>query len=255
MKVQLVSHTPDILKQLYLSYRIDYSADKPSEIVIPDEDTIKEFITKRFKTGHLSPLYQIHLYFTVEGISRAASHQIVRHHVGVDFEQQSQRYVNMTDAGLEYVEPPSFGKNARFFDGTRAAGHAYEKAIEEGVPQEDARYLLPNAATTNIKISFNFAALQHFCDLRLCTQAQWEIRKIAAAMRAEVLKNSETSFLGKYLGIKCQSFRMGYCDESKPTYKKCPIALKVVHKSDIVFLNEEWNSKSKEERLQKIKSM
>lgn len=249
MKVILQNHTPDIIKSLYLSYRIDYSSDKPSEIVYPTEEKMLEFIEKRFETGHLSPLYQIHLYFTVEGISRVCSHQLVRHTVGTDFEQQSQRYasVDMADG----IVPPKIAKNKAseivFKDiGYMTSDLTFKGLVaRDGIEQEDARYILPGGAPTNIKISMNYAALQHFCDLRTCHAAQWEIRELANRMIVEVRKNPETKFLGKFLGPKCMLYRQMYCDESRAQYNKCPISKHVPHRSDIIEFAEVFKHKTR----------
>ena len=68
------------------------------------------------------------------------------------------------------------------------AGQLYQKMVEAGIPTEDARFLLPNATNTNFKITVNFAELLHICDQRLCTRAQWEFRRVAALMRAEIVR-------------------------------------------------------------------
>src|SRR5207249_816763 len=80
-----------------------------------------------------------------------------------------------------------------------------------GIPAEDARFVLPNAAPTNFQIMVNFAELLHIGDLRLCTRAQWEIRRMIARMRAELMR--KVPELAKYMQPKCGEKRMGYCDE------------------------------------------
>ncbi len=104
--------------------------------------------------------------------------------------------------------------------------------VEAGVPAEDARFLLPNATNTNFKITVNFQSLLHICDLRLCTRAQWEFRKVAALMRSEVMK--VVPELGRYLQPKCGELRMGYCDESEKDWEACPIGRVRPHK-DVLF--------------------
>ena len=102
------------------------------------------------------------------------------------------------------------GKTERFNEIMEQIGAGYEELVEAGVPAEDARFLLPNATNTNFKITVNFASLLHMCDLRLCTRAQWEFRKVAALMRGEVMK--VVPQLGRYLQPKCGEHRLGYCD-------------------------------------------
>ena len=101
-------------------------------------------------------------------------------------------------------------------------GEVYEALIAAGVPGEDARFVLPNATSTNFKVTVNFAELLHICDLRLCTRAQWEFRKVASLMRAEL--NRRFPELARYLQPKCGERRGGYCDESLADWEACPSA-------------------------------
>ena len=106
--------------------------------------------------------------------------------------------------------------------------------LDAGVPAEDARFLLPNAASTNFKIVVNFQELLHICDLRLCTRAQWEFRRVASMMRAEVYRRFPE--LGKYLQPKCGELRAGYCDEDYEAWEACPIGRKRPHKQELFQL-------------------
>ncbi len=103
--------------------------------------------------------------------------------------------------------------------------------LNAGVPAEDARFLIPNAAQTNFKITVNFQSLLHICDLRLCTRAQWEFRKVASLMRAEV--NRVAPELARHLQPKCGELRTGYCDETYEDWQKCPIGRKRPHKRGV----------------------
>ena len=106
-----------------------------------------------------------------------------------------------------------------------------KELLDAGVPAEDARFLLPNAASTNFKIVVNFQEMLHICDLRLCTRAQLEFRKVAALMRAEI--NRRFPELGVYLQPKCGERRSGYCDEDYEAWEACPIGRKRPHKRDL----------------------
>ena len=110
--------------------------------------------------------------------------------------------------------------------------------LDAGVPAEDARFLLPNAASTNFKIVVNFQELLHICDLRLCTRAQWEFRRVASMMRAEV--HHRFPELGKYLQPKCGELRAGYCDEDYEAWEACPIGRKRPHKRDLFTLFDSY---------------
>ncbi len=241
IQVTLLSHSEDPVRSLYMAYRTCYSSLTPQQVArrIEEERITREemqaFIAERLKTGHSSPLEQVWFEFAISGVSRAFSHQFVRHRVGISFEQQSQRYVTYKGGKFPYTVPETVRKAGmadrmeELFD---RVGELYEAMVEAGVPAEDARFLLPNATNTNFKVTVNFQSLLHICDLRLCTRAQWEFRKVAALMRAEVMKVAPE--LGRFLQPKCGELRLGYCDESEKDWAACPIGRVRPHK-EILF--------------------
>jgi thymidylate synthase (FAD) len=135
-------------------------------------------------SGHHSTLEHASYTFAIEGVSRALTHQLVRHRIA-SFNQQSQRYVRFTQ-GIGMVKPGSVKQDAEaeavFDEAIASALDAYHKLLELGVPAEDARYLLPNAAETKIVVTMNIRELLHFFGLRCCNRAQWEIRELADRM-------------------------------------------------------------------------
>jgi len=156
--------------------------------------------------------------FLVDGISRACSHQLVRHRPA-SYSQQSQRYVAMKD--FPYVEPESVkgvkvevdGKEMEFKEVMELVGKFYEGLVEKGVPKEDARFVLPNACTTRIVFTMNGEELVHFLRLRTCSRAQWEIRKMAI----EMLKILRKRFPGLFENTGPNCYYLGYCTEGKKT--------------------------------------
>src|SRR5207248_5300880 len=108
----------------------------------------------------------------------------------------------------------------------------YREAVAAGLPAEDARFVLPNAAPTNFQIMVNFAELLHIGDLRLCTRAQWEIRHMISKMRAELMRRVPE--LAKYMQPKCGEKRMGYCDEDLKSYEACPLSNSRPHKLQVI---------------------
>lgn len=148
------------------------------------------------KLGHVSVLEHAVFTFSVEGISRACSHQLVRHRIA-SYSQQSQRAVNPVH-GDWFVKPPSIWSNDNLREKYRAQmetiAKAYKTMLESGVTKEDARFLLPNACKTNIVITMNARELLHFFSLRLSEFAQWEIRLMAKGMLMEVKKVAPTIF-------------------------------------------------------------
>lgn len=240
MAVRLLDHSSDPIRSLYMAYRTCYSALTPMQVADRIEgdritrEQMLEFVTERLKTGHVSPLEQVWFEFGLAGVSRAFSHQFVRHRVGISFEQQSQRYVVYKRGEFPYSVPETVAGKG-FADRYEALmgeiGALYAEMVDAGVPGEDARFVLPNATNTNFKITINFAALLHLADLRLCTRAQWEFRRVVSLMRAEVYRRFPE--LARHLQPKCGERRMGYCDESLEAWQNCPIGRKRPHKTQL----------------------
>ncbi len=247
ISVKLIGYTPDPVRALYMAYRVCYSALTPEQVLARIEDErisyaeMLEFVEARLQTGHMSPLEQVHFEFGISGVSRAFSHQFVRHRIGISFEQQSQRYVTYPGGKFPYTVPKTV-ERAGMGDEMAAlfarVGALYEKMVDAGIPAEDARFLLPNATNTNFKITVNFASLLHIADLRLCTRAQWEFRKVVSLMRAEVVRIAPE--LGRQLQPKCGERRLGYCDEDYAAWEACPIGRKRPHKTELFNLYDAY---------------
>lgn len=250
MRVKLIDYARSPLEKLYAAFRTCYSADTPIEIWEKIEaekithEKIREFIGERLKTGHASPLEQVVFWFGISGVSRSLSHQFVRHRIGISFEQQSQRYVKFKRERLAFVMPESWSRanlDRDFEELFEKTAELYEKALAAGIPAEDARFVLPNAAPTNFHVMVNFAEMLHICDLRLCVRAQWEIRRMVALMRAEIKRVLPE--VAVFLQPKCGENRMGYCDESLEDWKKCPLGRVRPHKSALFELYERYGAK------------
>ncbi|MDP2682473.1 MAG: FAD-dependent thymidylate synthase [Deltaproteobacteria bacterium] len=216
MKVTLLNFTPAPEKTVVLAAKLCYSDSNISQL---EEKVLgasfEKFLGKILKMGHLSVLEHAGFTFGIEGISRATSHQLVRHRLA-SYSQQSQRYVKFKE-GLEFVTPPSIKKNAKigekFSDITASLYSLYNEMIEAGIPAEDARYILPNAAETKIIVTMNARELLHFFGLRTCERAQWEIREMAKRMLS--LAKKEAPFIFKKAGPGCVS--TGKCTEGEMT--------------------------------------
>ena len=244
MDVVLIDMASDPIVKLYGAYRTCYTPKTPREVWddiaagTVTREKIAQFVDDRLKTGHVSPLEQVVFWFGISGVSRSLSHQFVRHRIGISFEQQSQRYVRFTgknEERLEYVMPDSWkdhGQADKFENLMSEITRVYREAVAAGIPAEDARFVLPNAAPTNFQIMVNFAELLHIADLRLCTRAQWEIRHMIAKMRAELMR--AVPELARYLQPKCGEKRMGYCDEEMKAYEACPLSKSRPHKLQVI---------------------
>ena len=152
--------------------------------------------------------------FAIEGISRACSHQLVRHRTA-SYSQQSQRYIPVRRLAERVVVPPSVSEKApdeytALIDG---ASDAYARLVERGVPKEDARFVLPNATETSLLFTVDGRSLLHFFGIRCCNRAQWEIRELADSMLVEV--RGEEPGLYDRAGPYC--YQLGYCPEGRFT--------------------------------------
>ena len=141
-----------------------------------------EFIGLRVREGHEDIIEHASATFLIEGISRSCSHQIVRHRLA-SFSQESQRYVSLEKGGWDAIVPPSIADNpeaaAIMDEAWEHLQNAYAGLRRLGIPKEDARYLLPNAAETRLEMTMNFRSWRHFLWLRLDRAAQWEVRAVA----------------------------------------------------------------------------
>lgn len=231
MKVELISYTQDPVYVGGTATRCCTSEEIP---VVPIQVYEVEKNHRAFHhamdSGHHSVAEHITFTFAIEGISRACSHQLVRHRMA-SYSQQSQRYVKMD--GFDYVIPDSIRNHRarRFIDAEcecdcryenwsysgyykdlmREINSLYRRMVEKGIPEEDARYILPNACCTNIVMTVNLRELIHIAELRLCTRAQWEIRELVEKMVECVVKLDEG--YAQWLVPQCQ--RLGYCPEKR----------------------------------------
>ena len=157
-------------------------SERPSYEIVEDINSEK-VLSRIVGMGHHSVIEHAVFTFSVEGVSRALTHQLVRHRVA-SYSQQSQRYVSMKEPS--FVTPHTVQDDPdalKVFEDTMAEiWAAYGKLESMGIPAEDARYLLPNGCTTNITITMNARELLHFFSLRCCNRAQWEIREMADRM-------------------------------------------------------------------------
>jgi thymidylate synthase (FAD) len=213
MQVELLYHTPDPERAIATAARLCYAPVGAAELMetMPDEK-VHNVLRTVLSSGHLSTLEHASYTFAVDGVSRALTHQLVRHRLA-SYNQQSQRYVKFKD-GLEVVKPATVSEDPeleRVFDeAIEAAVEGYKKLLNAGVPAEDARYLLPNAAETKIVITMNVRELLHFFSLRGCNRAQWEIRELAHRMIELVRPTAPYVFMDA--GAPCVR---GACPEGK----------------------------------------
>ncbi len=197
MKVKLIRYTPDPERLVAVAARLCYSPvgveDLDEKLDIESARKLVRFV---IKSGHHSTTEHIYFSFGIEGISRALSHQLVRHRIA-SFNQQSQRYVKFID-NYEYILPDSIKNNKklsdRFSELVADTHKFYEDMVNEGIEAEDARYILPNASETKMIVTMNARELMHFFTVRCCNRAQTEIRELATIMLKEVKKVAPSVF-------------------------------------------------------------
>lgn len=237
MKVELIAHTPEPEKLAATAAKLCYSS---SDIgTLRDgltEDKVNSFIDMIVSIGHESVLEHVSFTFGIEGISRACSHQLVRHRIA-SYSQKSQRYVN--ENGFEFITPPeidalpeakeefdrimdeitaSYEKIADMLTDKHKAdlmadGMDEKQALSKArkLANEDARFLLPNACETKIVVTMNVRSLFNFFRHRCCNRAQWEIRAVANEMLRLCLEAAPHIFA--HAGPSCVA--EGKCPEGK----------------------------------------
>lgn len=146
-----------------------------------------DFVMKRVREGHESIIEHASVTFYITGISRACSHQIVRHRIA-SYSQESQRYVEMDQP--EFVVPPAVASDseakATWDEHVERSKETYRRLRGRGVRKEDCRFLLPNAATTRLVMTMNYRSLRHFFVVRCARDAQWEVREVALEMLRQI---------------------------------------------------------------------
>lgn len=210
-KVELVYITPNAAQKIESIACVCYDSE-------PTEDC--KIFKGCMKSGHLSVAEHSDITFKVT-CSRACSHQLVRHRTN-KYTQRSQRYCK--EDGFEYYTPDSIVANKCVHVYTEAMNliqSYYDILIENGVPAEDARYVLPNACETILYITMDFRNFFHFLNERLCTRAQKEIRDIAKEMVK--LAVEACPIIKPYCVPKCESFSIAYCPEHKGCGRHKPL--------------------------------
>lgn len=197
VKVELLKYTQQPEETISLAAKLCYSDSDISglfdSIAVNDQ---QKFIEKIISIGHHSVLEHVTFTFGVEGISRALTHQLVRHRIA-SFSQKSQRYVKHKES-FDYIIPPSIKDNAEYANKYSALmdklAEAYDELLQAGIPAEDARYILPNSCETKIIITMNARELLHYFKIRCCNRAQWEIRVMSEMMLMKCIEVAPSIF-------------------------------------------------------------
>lgn len=236
MRVKLVQMTKNPIDIMWIAARTCYSEKSPIEMWEDLEEiyqTTKHWnlVKKVLDSGHQSVAEHVYFTFAIEGISRACSHQLVRHRAGIVFSQQSQRYVEIKESKEEligildrYFGPEMKLVCDKYFVEFKDMIPAdliktlcqYRDLVDGGCKAEDARNILPNATKTNITMSLNYRELIHISNLRLCSRSQKEIRDLFTLIKKEVEKIEPR--LAEYLVPTCE--KLGICSEHNSCGRK-----------------------------------
>ncbi len=213
MDVRLLYHTSEPERAVAVAARLCYAPVGAAQLMEGmSADAERKVLRTIMKSGHYSALEHASYTFAIDGVSRALTHQLVRHRLA-SFNQQSQRYVSYVEEPT-FVIPPAVAEDPdaleRFNAATASAFSAYRELMDSGVAPEDARYLLPNAMETKIVVTMNMRELLHFFEVRCCRRAQWEIQELALRMLDLVEPTAPYVFMDA--GAAC---RRGPCPEGK----------------------------------------
>lgn len=180
MKVELMAYTREGEMVSAMAAKLTHYKGTIDDLKKSDEEQLRKILRYVIKAGHESVIEHAYFTFAISGVSRSLTHQLVRHRIA-SYSQQSQRYV---ENDMDYIIPPSIkkaGMEEDYRDAVRGIWKIYDR-FKEVVPVEDARYVLPNAASTQIMVSMNARSLLNFFELRCCLHAQWEIRALSWKM-------------------------------------------------------------------------
>lgn len=205
MKVELLNYTINPVDAI----------ENAASTCYDSEPTQGKIMNHCYRSGHHSVLEFADFTFRISGVSRSLTHQLVRHRLS-SFAQRSQRYCD--EGGFEFVTPPSIEKNpdakTLYEDLMKRIEDVYVLLRRMGVAPEDARFTLPNACCSEICVKMNLRTFMNFCNERLCSCAQWEIRKLARLMVDAVLEVAPE--LKHFLVPKCErNAPYCFCNETK----------------------------------------
>ena len=190
MKVSLLNCTPWALETLLMTKntRLSLNAGSLDEVINWDDDKKLEQLGYMLDTIKSSWEF-VDYIFAIEDVTRAFTHQLVRHRIGTSFAQQSQRTVDMS--GFKFVTPDGIADDElRLQDYLHIMDdidECYHELIAEGAKPEDARGVLPTNICTNIIFKANLRTLNAMCAERLCVKAQGEFQQVMKAIREVVI--------------------------------------------------------------------
>jgi len=209
--ITCVSESPDSWIDIIPSFRGEDEANGGAAAITSATGRVKSVI----ESGHHSVLEHVSITFMVKNISRAATHQLVRHRMA-SFSQQSQRYVNMENCKFYIPDSVVTGEESGriiYEIVTEETKTKYKTLLKHKINKEDARYILPNATYSNIMVTMNLRELRHVAGLRLCNRAQKEIRTLFTELKHKIAQIEDLHWFVSYIQPKCIENKM--CTETR----------------------------------------
>jgi thymidylate synthase (FAD) len=198
MKVTLLNYTSNPVQNVVVAAKLCYSnkdvEDIEYDVVADGDDKGAEFLKRLHMAGHLSPFEHASFTFAIEDVSRVTTHQLVRHRLA-SYSQRSQRYASQADRCVIPERVKQSTLYAEVLAHISDALQLHHDLVEEGVPKEDARYILPSGMESSIIVTMNARELIHFYQLRSAPEAQWEIRHVAREMMDQAMNVAEDLFI------------------------------------------------------------
>ena len=217
MKVDLVAYPKDIERLIVFAAKSTYKGHQAESLDEMPNDNVRRMLETFLKCGHGSVIEHGLFTFDIRNVSRALTHQLVRHRIA-SYTQESQHYINYNE--MMFVSPDKLSKEQKgiFLKACDSAFRTYRDLIDAGYPSSEARAILPNSVASRVVASFNARSLQNFFGLRCCHRNTWEIKKLAWGMLG-ICRSVAPTLFGK-MGPRCVQF--GFCPEGKLSCDKYP---------------------------------
>lgn len=211
MDVKLVNVTDDALELLIFTKSGRLNTGTTLEDIMGWNDEKKlEHLSYMMDTIKTSFEF-VDYVFQITGVSRAFTHQVVRTRTA-SFQQQSQRTVDARDFDYVYTTD-----HPAFQDAVSFCQDAYGDMVDDGVPVQDARGVLPTNVQTEIFMKGNLRTFSNMAELRLCKRTQGEYQEVFKKMVEKIL--DVHPWAAPLLEVHCVKY--GIC--AFPRYTKCPV--------------------------------
>lgn len=205
IKVELVNYTsnPDVIVTCAARTCIrDKSFQSISEEITKED--IERIIKKVIQKNHLSVLEHINFTFSISGVSRILTHQLVRHRIG-SYSQLSQQHTDSSEN--EFSTPPEIQSDPELDKEYKEAVHncqkLYKRLVSNGISRGSARYILPSCFNSRIMVTMNARSLFNLLSQRECRTEEWEFREVAYLMHEKLMGIAPNIF--KYAGPSCKN--------------------------------------------------